>query len=144
MSFDPTQGYDAFMGNLMAQVPATPATGARAFFNEDGDCIEILTANESYYGERIDDLLTVFYGRESGRVVGGVIKGAKAFVRKTLDCAPGFAAEFRGGNVRVQYLLTAAMWTKDKSDAVAMELYMQLRDIADKDHLKVPMQLEHA
>jgi hypothetical protein len=143
MNHEQAPMHDAFMANLLGMVPTTPATGARAFFNEDGDCIEILTANESYYGERIDDLLTVFYGRESGKVVGGVIKGAKAFVRKTLDCAPGFAAEFCGGNVRVEYLLTAAMWAKGK-DKMAIELYMQLRDIADKDHLSVPMQLEHA
>jgi hypothetical protein len=132
---------DAFAQNLFSRVPQIPQTGARAFFNREGDCIEMLSSNESYYAERIDDLLTVFYGRDSKAIVGGVIKGAHAFVRRILTCSPGFASEFSGGSVRLEYLLTAALWQKS-DDAVAVSIYLRLREIADQERLSVPMELE--
>ena len=48
-----------------------------AVYDQDGDCIEFLFSNESYYAQRFDSLVTVYYGRESGEIVGSLIKGVK-------------------------------------------------------------------
>ncbi len=38
---------------------------ATAVYDPDGDCIEFLARPEPFYGERIDDLITVYYSQET-------------------------------------------------------------------------------
>ena len=47
------------------------------FNNTDGDCIEFFVSDDNYYGERIDDYLTVYHSQETAEIVGFVIKNVK-------------------------------------------------------------------
>lgn len=46
----------------------------RAFCNKQGDCVEFLFSDEEFVGQRIDSLVTIYYGQQSGELVGCVIK----------------------------------------------------------------------
>ena len=72
--------FDDMMEPLLREAESVIPTLPSVFYNEDGDCIEFLIAHESHYAERVDKLLTVFYGRESGEIVGSLIKGVKRFI----------------------------------------------------------------
>ena len=68
---------DAFTKALMSQVPAEPPPTPLIFLNHDGDCIEVLVSNDNYRAERIDSLVTVYWNRESGELVGALVKGIR-------------------------------------------------------------------
>jgi hypothetical protein len=55
---------------------------AQTMYNPDGDCIEFLASPDSFVGERIDGLVTVYRSRESGEIVGSLIKGVKRFLER--------------------------------------------------------------
>ncbi|MCE9555643.1 MAG: hypothetical protein K8T91_20020 [Planctomycetes bacterium] len=134
---------DAFGRHVMSLVPATLQPYPSVHVNEDGDCIEILLENESYRAHRVDDFLTVYYERSEGRMVGFLIKGARAFAEKVIERSPGFRAEFCGGNLRLEYLISAAMWLKS-GEPQGFEIYMKVRTLAEATKLKAPMTLEPA
>lgn len=48
-----------------------------SYYDRDGDCIEFLISNDSYRAERIDDRLTVYFSRETGEIIGSLIKGVR-------------------------------------------------------------------
>jgi hypothetical protein len=48
-----------------------------AHHDPDGDCIEFIASDESYYAQRLDSLVTVYIGRETGEIVGSFIIRAK-------------------------------------------------------------------
>jgi hypothetical protein len=56
-----------------------------ATYDPDGDCIEFLAKPDPFYGERVDDLVTVYYSQETNEVIGSLIKGVSKF------CADLFA-----------------------------------------------------
>ena len=49
-----------------------------AIYDPDGDCIEFLAKPDSFYAERVDDLVTVYYSQETNEVIGSLIKGVSA------------------------------------------------------------------
>jgi hypothetical protein len=53
-----------------------------AFHNKDGDCFEFYVSPNDYYGERIDDYLTVFLDTKTDEVVGFMVKNIKHIVEK--------------------------------------------------------------
>jgi hypothetical protein len=53
-----------------------------AFHNVEGDCIEFFISNEMYYGERIDDYVTVYRNVETNDITGAVIKNVKRLCRE--------------------------------------------------------------
>ncbi|MCK4787137.1 MAG: hypothetical protein KAV87_25485, partial [Desulfobacteraceae bacterium] len=50
-----------------------------ARYDPDGDCIEFFTKPHSFYAERIDDLVTVYYSHETKEIIGSLIKGVSEF-----------------------------------------------------------------
>jgi hypothetical protein len=62
--------FEAFLGEGV-----TPIEEFRpvAFPDREGNCLEFFTSNEPFKAERIDDLLTVYIGRDSRAVVGAMI-----------------------------------------------------------------------
>lgn len=126
----------AFSRRILATAEP-PMEGPRAFYNEDGDCVEFLVSNEGFYGERIDNLVTVYYGRESGAIVGGLIKDIKRFVQRILKECPGFVIEVEDGPVKLAYLFTAGMWKQ--GDSVRLHKYKKLRDAAEFYDVSVEM-----
>lgn len=105
----------------------------QVLFDKDGDCLEFLISNESFYAQRLDGLVTVYYGEGSGRLVGSVIKGISKFLRSALERAPGFKIEIRDGRVRLGHLFTATLWLSDNPPAgTELVVYERLREEAEK------------
>lgn len=75
---------------------------AQVFYDRDGDCVEFVAAPDSYYAERIDDLVTVYYSRDTGEIIGSLLKGVTAFCKRTLlvQRDPPRPVQGRGGVVR--------------------------------------------
>src|SRR5258706_8936553 len=77
---------------------------AAAVYDPDGDCVEFLARPEPFYAERIDDLVTVYYGQETGEVIGSLIKSAASFCNQILKRLPGFRIEVIDRNVRLEHI----------------------------------------
>lgn len=84
---------------------------AEARYDPDGDCIEFISRPEDFYAERIDSLVTVYYGRESGEVVGSLIKGVSKLKEKLRKEAPGFFIFIDDGKVQLRHLFMAHVLT---------------------------------
>lgn len=128
---------DDFARLVLAGVGESPEAKPCAYYNQDGDCIEFLFSTESYYAERIDKLVTVYYGRESGQIVGSLIKGVRRFLQEILDASPGFVIDLQDGRIRLEHLFSAGMWKH--GDPVARVTYKKLRDAADRARLEVEL-----
>lgn len=126
---------DEFGQRVLAGGAAAPPKEPRVFYNEDGDCIEFLISDQGYKMVRLDKLVTVYYGRDTGEIVGALLKGVKRFVREYLKESPGFEIEVQDGRVRVGFLFTAGMWKK--GDPVHLRTYKKLRDTANQFDLTV-------
>ena len=138
---------DDFDKQLMERVEtqARDRTQPRSFYNNDGDCIELLFSEEGYRAERLDDLITVYYGRESGNPAGALIKGVKAFIREVVELQPGSRVDFTGGSVKIEYILTAGLWSHGNEERDIIEVYLCLRKVADSHNLVVELgELEFA
>lgn len=107
------------------------------YYDSDGDCFEVLFSDESYKTERVDEVLTVFYGQESKEIVGCVIKGMRLLLTDVLKRNPGFVFEVEDGNIELSILFTAAAW-KD-GDKVTGKRYKKLRSQAAERSVKIPI-----
>jgi hypothetical protein len=132
---------DAFAQQLLARTAelqrhAYPC----AFYNVEGDCIEILLSDESYHAQRQDHLLTWLVSRSDGRIVGLVMKRVKAFIDEVLRKLPGFAIEIREGRIRLVYLVTAALWkSAGGEDSVKLEIIRSFREELDEANLDLEL-----
>lgn len=126
---------DEFARGLLEAATDQPTREPRAYYNSDGDCIEFLWSDESYYAERIDPILTVYYGRESKQIVGSLIKRVKPFLQETTRTSPGFMIEVEDGRIRLQHLLTAGMWRSGQP--LIVKTYKKLRDTAQASNIEV-------
>ena len=75
-----------------------------AIYDPDGDCIEFLAKPDSFYAERVDDLVTVYYSQETNEVTGSLIKGVRGFCEKIYQTMPGLKIEIRDGWVRLAWM----------------------------------------
>ena len=82
-------------------------------YDPDGDCVEFLARPDSFYAERVDDLVTVYYSHQTGNVVGSQIKGVSKFCKSVLEKMPGFRIEIRDGRVSLEHILRAKLWFSD-------------------------------
>src|SRR5512147_1712728 len=83
-----------------------------ATYDPDGDCIEFIARPDSFYAERIDDLVTVYYSHETNEIIGSLIKGVSGFCKTVLKQFPGFMIEMHDGKVRLQHLFRARLWAE--------------------------------
>ncbi len=126
---------DEFATELIAAVTGD-MDYPRAFYNKDGDCIEFLLSNESFRCERVDKMLTVYYGRDSGEIVGSLVKGVRRFIGEMLKSSPGFAIEVEDEQMKLAHLFTAEMWTRGEQVTVR-KYYKALRDTAERHQVRV-------
>lgn len=132
---------DAFATDLLAKVSAW--SGPTAYYNHDGDYIELMVSNESYRAQRLDSFVTVYVSRETGELVGALVKGLRRFVREILESAPGFKIEIADRKIRLKYLFTAGLWKRrDEPDGTVVLRYKQLRDVAEQTDLEIEMEPE--
>lgn len=121
---------------------ARPAEQFRptATYDADGDCIEFLAKPDSFYAERVDDLLSVYYSQETGEVVGSLLKGVSRFCQQTIERMPGFCIEIHDGKVRLVHIFRARLWSA-KFDPQAMPalVYKKLIEVADEAEVETEM-----
>ena len=104
-----------------------------ATYDPDGDCIEFLAKPDSFYAERIDDLVTVYYSHESNEIVGSLIKGVSAFCRTVLEKIPGFKIEIHNGRVSLEHIFRARLWTcAHEADQMVVLTYRKLIQVAEE------------
>jgi hypothetical protein len=110
---------------------STPLKYPCVYYDRDGDCIEFLLSGEDFYAERIDTLVTVYYrnGTKEKEIVGSLIKGVRATMKKLLDEYPGLKIDIEDGRVRLSHIFTAAQWKS--SDRVIALVYRELRELAE-------------
>lgn len=113
---------------------ARPAEQFRptATYDPDGDCIEFLIKPAPFYGERVDDLLTVYYSQETGEVIGSLLKGVSRFCRQMLERMPGFRIEIHDGRVLLVHIFRARLWSSaQQPDGLTTLAYRKLIDVAE-------------
>jgi hypothetical protein len=102
-----------------------------ATYDPDGDCIEFLAKPEPFYAERVDDLVTVYYGQESGEVVGSLVKGVARFCQEFSKKNPGFRIVIKDGPVHLEHLFLAHLWsTQQDPQAIQTLIYRKLIEVA--------------
>jgi hypothetical protein len=112
---------------------ARPAEQFRptATYDPDGDCIEFLAKPDSFYGERVDELVTVYYSQETGEVVGSLIKGVSQFCQDFSRKNPGFRIVIHDGPVHLEHLFLARLWSKEEDPkGIQTLVYQKLIEVA--------------
>src|SRR5665213_284351 len=109
-------------------------------YDPDGDCIEFITKNDDFYAERIDELVTIYYSRESNEIIGSLIKGVRGFCKKILERCPGFKIEIHDGRVKLEHLFLAKMWSSDvELGDVKVVMYRKLIEAAEEAKAEADM-----
>ena len=128
--------WDVFVdfAKLVLDRAETPALFApTAYYDPDGDCIEFVAKPDSFYGKRIDDLLTIYYSHDSGEIVGSLLKGVNAFRRRMSQRFPNFMIEIHDGKVKLEHLFLARLWSStDDPKGVAVLTYKKLIRVAEE------------
>lgn len=129
---------DEFAKRMM--LVAKPAADFKptASYDADGDCIEFLAKPDPFYGERIDDLVTVYYSQRTGEVIGSFIKDVSNLARKLAERLPGFLITIEDGRIRLEHLFLAGMWLQE-SEPQEMRIlaYKKLAEIAERTSVDV-------
>jgi hypothetical protein len=135
-----TMSNDEFADFVTKLAEEAPAFKPSATYDPDGDCIEFIAKPDSFYGERIDDLVTVYYSHETNDIVGSLIKGASGFYKTVLDKLPGFKIEIQDGKVRLEHVFLAKLWSSelDLSNLAVLE-YRKLIEIAEETKVQAPV-----
>jgi hypothetical protein len=102
-------------------------------YDQDGDCLEFLVSNEAFVAERLDKWVTVYRGRESGQVIGSLIKN----VRELLQRNPGLRIEVESGPVRLSHFLQAPKFSATSEPVVRM--YQQIIQKAEDARLSAEL-----
>ena len=132
----PTEFSNQFLAIAGEPLPFKP----HSTYDKDGDCVEFLAKPGPFYGERIDDLVTVYRSQADDEVVGALIKGVKRFCQKTLDQYPGFGIEIQDGKVKLACLFRAKAWATPKpKDKVLMITYRKLIEAAEAAEAETEM-----
>jgi hypothetical protein len=111
-----------------------------ATYDPDGDCIEFLAKPDPFYGERVDDLLTVYYSQDTGEVIGSLLKGVSHFCREMLEKMPGFTIEVHDGRVQLVHIFRARLWSSklDPQEMPAL-VYRKLIEVADEAEVEAEL-----
>jgi hypothetical protein len=106
-----------------------------ATYDPDGDCIEFMFAPDDFYAERIDDILTVYYSRVTGELIGSLVKNISAIKQKH-PCV--YAISVEDGKVQLRHLLVAAAGVLDL-DQSQLLIYRKLVKAAEESHAEAEL-----
>lgn len=112
-----------------------------AYYDQDGDCIEFIAKPEPFYAERVDELVTVYYGQESKEIVGSLIKGVSKFLPKVFAQFPGFRIFVKDGKVRLEHLFLAQVFMASESDKLPTLTYEKLIEVAEQSKAQADVEL---
>ncbi len=122
---------EEFVKRMMLTAEPVDPFRPTATYDSDGDSIEFLAGPDPFYAERVDDLVTVYYSQESGRVVGSFIKGVSNFCRAFSEKMPGFLIDIEDGRVKLKHIFLASLWSSQhSSQALPRLVYKKLIAIA--------------
>jgi hypothetical protein len=129
-----------FAAHMLELARNAPPFQPTATYDPDGDCIEFIAKPDSFYAERIDDLITVYYSHETKEIVGSLIKGVAKFYREVLEQVPGFKIEIQDGRVRLVHMFRARLWTShlDVTD-LATIAYRKLMKVAEESNVEAEL-----
>jgi len=126
-----------FATHMLKLVKDAPAFRPTATYDRDGDCIEFIARPDSFYAERIEDLVTVYYSHETDEIVGSLIKGVSRFCKDVLEKLPGLKIEIHDGRVRIVHFFRAKMWTTNiASDDCVTLAYRKLIEVAEESNVE--------
>ncbi|MBI1915716.1 MAG: hypothetical protein HYS12_13435 [Planctomycetes bacterium] len=132
---------DEFASQVMALAGRAEDFKPTAIYDPDGDCIEFLVSPDSFYAERVDDLVTVYYSQETREIIGSLIKGVGRFYRTLLKEMPGFFIEVIDGRVKLVHLFRARVWTSaDSPNSVRTITYRKLIQAAEESKVETDFQ----
>lgn len=125
---------DEFAQRVLRECNADEEFSPFAAYDRDGDCIEFIADPDSYYAERVDGIVTVYYSEQSNAIIGAQIKG----VSKLMKQYPGLMIEIHDGSVQLHLLLRARLWEQDSRTAdIAVMQYKKLIDLAEQSNARV-------
>jgi len=96
---------EQFASMALANFPKDFQFRPFAEYIAEGDCIQVITKEGSYYGERIDHLLTLFFSNETDEPTGFLIKGVSKLT-KTIKPIKGV---FENDKIKISYLIVMKM-----------------------------------
>jgi len=82
-----------------------------AFYNADGDCVEFFAKGEKYYGQRVDDYVTVYRSFETKEIIGSVIKNVRALCEELSASNPKIEIVIADDRICIQHLFFV-WWTQ--------------------------------
>jgi hypothetical protein len=126
---------EEFQKLVASKVPEGPFR-PMAVYDPDDDIIEILTSNENYRVERIDSLVTVYYGRESQEIVGSLIKGVSRLLKASSGQIPNIRLEIHDGRIKVVHLFRAARRLSEPKRPTVVLVYEKLEQVAEENGLE--------
>jgi hypothetical protein len=124
-----------FAEEMLRLAREAPPFRPQAYYDPDGDCIEFVAAPDSFYAERVDDLLTVYYSHDTREIVGSLIKGVKRFLGEH----PGLNIDIQDGRVRLVHLLRANFWNKAQPQPIESRTYRKLIAVADESNAEADL-----
>jgi hypothetical protein len=126
-----------FAAHMLKLAQNAPPFEPSATYDPDGDCIEFIARPDSFYAERIDDLVTVYYSHETKEIVGSLIKYVSKFYRDMLRKVPGFKIEIHDGRVRLVHIFRAKLWTSDLGpEDMTTVTYRKLLKVAEDSNVE--------
>lgn len=131
-----------FAKRMMLLAQPVEAFQPAAVYDPDGDCIEFLAKPDPFYGERVDDLVTVYYSQETGEVIGSLLKGVSRFCKEMLEKMPGFKIEIHAGRVKLVHIFRVRLWSSERDPQGLTTLtYRKLIQVAEKADLEVDAEM---
>jgi hypothetical protein len=125
-----------FAAHMLKLAVGAPAFEPTATYDADGDCIEFLAKSDPFYGERVDDLVTVYRSQENGEIIGSLIKGVQSLLQKN----PGLLIEVQEGRVRLVHLIRARLWTSNLARENVLSLtYRKLIAVAEESDVETEL-----
>lgn len=125
-------------GRLVDELRDERPAWQETYYDPQGDCVEFLISREDYWAERIDNVVTVYYGRETGEIVGCLIKNVRALMAQIKEKMPNFLLiEIKDGRVKLDLLFSATMWAA--GERIDVVTYSKLRDAAERSDAEVEL-----
>jgi hypothetical protein len=126
----------------MELASSAPAFQPTATYDADGDCIEFLVKPDSFYAERVDDLVTVYYSHETNEIIGSLIKGVSRFCRKLLERSTGVKIRILDDRVNLEHIFIASLESRRPKPSKMVELtYKKLIQVAHKAKMEADVSL---
>jgi len=110
------------------------------FHNKAGDCIEFFVSKDDYFGERIDDYLTLYLDMDTEQIVGFVIKNIKRILDRLSHQKSAMEFVIDDGMANLRCLFTA-MFANEKPGtdqakrALVVREYRKVVEIAETNEI---------